>query len=378
MEHLLKEKLEKFYENQLGYVKSGNKKLRRGITTGTVATAVSKAGAIYLIYDKQLNEISLNLNSDIKINVLIEKYEKSQDGIIVYARKYAGDDIDATNLALIYAKVRKRQDSIINITGGTGVGKITRKGLDAQIGESAINFKPRQNIINEIQTVTKSGFDIEICVENGEEIAKKTFNSRLGIEGGISIIGTTGVVEPMSVEAMKSSISKEIKVKIQNTDNIVLAFGNMGEKALNSMEISSKKICICSNYIGYALEELANYKNIKKVLIGGNFGKAVKLAGGIFNTHSHIADAKNEIISANLALIKAPYELIKKVMNSNTTREVSEYIKDFNLEIIYDILAKKAKEKCELSVRNSFKVDIIFLDYENNILNNVDIKEYKD
>lgn len=378
MDDLLKEKLEKFYENQLGYVKSGNKKLRRGITTGTVATAVSKAGVIYFIDDKQLDEISLSLNSDMKINVLIEKYEKNQDGIIVYARKYAGDDIDATNLALIYAKVRKRQDDLINIKGGIGVGKVTRKGLDSEIGESAINFKPRQNIINEIRSITKIGFDIEICVENGEEIAKKTFNSRLGIEGGISIIGTTGIVEPMSVDAMKSSISKEIKVKTENTDNIILAFGNMGEKALNTMGISSRKICICSNYIGYALEELANYQNIKKVLIAGNFGKAVKLAGGIFNTHSHIADAKNEIISANLAIIKAPYELIKKVMNSNTTREVSEYIQDFKCEKIYDILAKKAKEKCELSVRNSFKIEIIFFDYENNILNKIDIEEYKD
>ncbi|MGP1410556.1 MAG: cobalt-precorrin-5B (C(1))-methyltransferase CbiD [Peptoanaerobacter stomatis] len=378
MDNSIKKKLEEFYENQLGYVDSNGKKLRRGITTGTVATAVSKAGALYFLEQKELKSIELTLHDNKNIQVLLERYEIKKDGVTVYSRKYAGDDIDATNLALIYAKVNKRNDKNINITGGKGVGIVTRKGLDANIGQSAINSKPKENIIREIKSITDMGFDIEICVENGEEIAKKTFNDRLGIIGGISIIGTTGIVEPMSVEAMKSSISKEINVKVQNSDNIVLAFGNMGEKALNLMGISSEKICICSNYIGYALEQITTYNHIKKVLIAGNFGKAVKLAGGIFNTHSHIADAKNEIIVANLALMKAPYELLNLVINSNTTRQVNEYIKEYGFEKVYDILAQKASQKCEISIKNQFKTYVLMLDYDNNKLNDLtNIDDFK-
>lgn len=378
MNDLIKQKLEEFYENQLGYVLSNGKKLRRGITTGTVATAVSKAGVIYLITQKSPSFVELFANFNKKIKVLIERYEYCDDHVLVYARKYAGDDIDATNFALIYAKVSKRDDDKISIRGGKGVGIVTKEGLDIDIGQGAINSTPKKNITKEIQSITKIGFDIEICVENGEEIAKKTFNSRLGIRDGISIIGTTGIVEPMSVEAMKSSISREIKVKSKNTDNIILAFGNMGEKLLNTMGISSSKICICSNYIGHALEEIINYENIKYVLIAGNFGKAVKLAGGIFNTHSHIADAKNEIVAANLALMKAPFELIELVMNANTTRQVTEYIKNYNFQEIYDILAKKSCEKCDLASRNSFKTYVMLIDYDNNILNNINIDRFLD
>lgn len=372
----IKERLEKFYEEQLGYVLSNNKKLRRGITTGTVASAVSKAGALFLLDNIRREYIELKITNGKTIKVLLEKYEFDEDEVTVYARKYAGDDIDATNLALIYAKVKIRNDNKIQIKGGRGVGIVTKGGLDAQVGQSAINSKPKENIIEQIRSVSDIGFDITICVENGDVIAKKTFNERVGVVGGISIIGTTGVVEPMSIDAMKNSIAKEIKVKSQNTDNIVITFGNMGEKALNSLGISSDKICICSNFIGDALEEIENYNNIKKVLIAGNFAKVVKLAGGIFNTHSHIADAKNEIISANLAMLKAPYGLIEKVMDSNTTRQVCDYIKEYKYENVYDILARKSEQKCDLFIKNSFKNYVLMFDYDNNMLNSVEYSDF--
>lgn len=369
----LRDRLQDFYEAQLGFINVNNKKIRRGITTGTVATAVSKAGAMFICDGKKRDYINIKTTGGKSLDVIIEKYEENDDSILVYARKYAGDDIDATNLALIYARVKKRNDSEINITGGEGVGIVTRAGLDIDVGQSAINPKPRESIIREIQSFTTFGFDITICVKDGEVIAKKTFNERLGIVKGISIIGTTGIVEPMSIEALKSSIEKEIKVKSKEGDKIVLSFGNMGEKALNKLGISSDKICICSNYVGDALEYISNCDNVTDVLIAGNFAKAVKLAGGIFNTHSHVADAKNEIIAANLALLNAPYELIKSVMEANTSRQITQYISSNNFERVYDVLARRAEEKCDIFIKHGFKNHILMFDYDDEMLNSVDI-----
>jgi cobalamin biosynthesis protein cbiD len=369
----LRESLQDFYEVQLGFINVNNKKIRRGITTGTVATAVSKAGAMFICDGKKRDYINIKTTGGKSLDVIIEKYEENDDSILVYARKYAGDDIDATNLALIYARVKKRYDSEINITGGEGVGIVTRAGLDIDVGQSAINPKPREAIIREIQSFTSVGFDITICVKDGEVIAKKTFNERLGIVNGISIIGTTGIVEPMSIEALKSSIEKEIKVKSKEGDKIVLSFGNMGEKALNKLGISSDKICICSNYVGDALEYISNHDNVTDVLIAGNFAKAVKLAGGIFNTHSHVADAKNEIIAANLAVLNAPYELIKSVMEANTTRQITQYIRADKFERVYDVLARRAEEKCDIFIKHGFKNHILMFDYDDEMLNSVDI-----
>lgn len=369
----LRERLQDFYEAQLGFINTNNKKIRRGITTGTVATAVSKAGALFICDRKKRDYVNIKTTGGKSLDVIIEKYEENDDSILVYARKYAGDDIDATNLALIYARVKKRNDSEINITGGEGVGIVTRAGLDIDVGQSAINPKPRESIIREIQSFTTFGFDITICVKDGEVIAKKTFNERLGIVKGISIIGTTGIVEPMSIEALKSSIEKEIKVKSKEGDKIVLSFGNMGEKALNKLGISSDKICICSNYVGDALEYISNCDNVTDVLIAGNFAKAVKLAGGIFNTHSHVADAKNEIIAANLAVLNAPYELIKSVMEANTTRQITQYIIADKFERVYDVLARRAEEKCDIFVKHGFKNHILMFDYDDEMLNSVDI-----
>ena len=369
----LRERLQDFYEAQLGFINTNNKMIRRGITTGTVATAVSKAGALFICDRKKRDYVNIKTTGGKSLDVIIEKYEEKDDSIVVYARKYAGDDIDVTNLALIYARVQKRDDSKINIKGGEGVGIVTREGLDIDVGQSAINPKPRESIIREIQSFTSLGFDITICVKDGEVIAKKTFNQRLGIINGISIIGTTGIVEPMSIEALKSSIEKEIKVKSTEADKIVLSFGNMGEKALNKLGISSDKICICSNYVGEALEYISNCDNVTDVLIAGNFAKAVKLAGGIFNTHSHVADAKNEIIAANLALLNAPYELIKSVMEANTSRQITQYISSNNFERVYDVLARRAEEKCDIFIKHGFKNHILMFDYDDGMLNSVDI-----
>lgn len=365
-----------FYEKQLGYTSVDGKKLRRGFTTGSAAAAASKAALIMLMTGKAPEMIDIRLFSGKILKILVDECTLSSDRktAVCTVKKYAGDDIDATNNAEISASVGFNSSDKINITGGEGVGRITRSGLQVRPGESAINPKPKELIINQIEEIMEDifddsfdqkGVDIIISVKDGEKIAQKTFNPRLGIEGGISILGTTGIVEPMSEDAFKRSLLEELNIK--KADTLAFVFGNMGEASLRNYGISSDKICICSNFIGYMLRE-ASLKGVKKVLIAGHIGKLVKLSGGIFNTHSHIADAKNEIISANLALLSAPLGLIEKVMESITAEESIEYINDLGYERVFDILAQKAADKATLHTYNEIEVEVMMFDLKSNFL----------
>ena len=365
-----------FYEKQLGYTSVDGKKLRRGFTTGSAAAAASKAALMMLLTEKSPEMIDIRLFSGKILNILIEECTLSADRktAVCTVKKYAGDDIDATNNAKISASVRFNHTDTINITGGEGVGRITRSGLQVKPGESAINPKPKELITNQIKDIMddifddkndSKGMDIIISVQDGEKIAQKTFNPRLGIEGGISILGTTGIVEPMSEDAFKRSLLEELNIK--KAETLAFVFGNMGEASLKNYGISSDKICICSNFIGYMLREAA-LKGVKKVLIAGHIGKLVKLSGGIFNTHSHIADAKNEIISANLALLSAPHGLIEKVMESITAEESIEYINDLGYERVFGILAQKAADKATLHTYNEIEVEVMMFDLKSNFL----------
>ncbi len=357
-----------FYENQLGFTSVDGKKLRRGFTTGSAAAAASKAATLMLMTGKSPEMIDIKLFSGKILTIIIEECSLSSDKKTAscIVKKYAGDDIDATNNAEIAALVSYNGTNKINITGGKGVGRVTRSGLQVKPGESAINPKPMELITAQIKDIIEDkGVDIIISVKDGEKIAQKTFNPRLGIEGGISILGTTGIVEPMSEDAFKRSLLEELKIKKSGT--MAFVFGNMGEASLNSRGISSDKICICSNFIGYMLREAAS-NGVKKVLIAGHIGKLVKLSGGIFNTHSHIADAKNEIIAANLALLNAPFELIKKVMDSITAEESIEYINTFGYKKVFEILAQKAADKSSVHTYGEIEVEIMIFDLKSNFL----------
>lgn len=357
-----------FYEKQLGSVSVDGKKLKRGFTTGTAAAAASKGAYILLSTGEAPDIIEVRLFSGQVLKIIIEEcsYEIETNTAFCSVRKYAGDDIDVTNQALITARVNITDKSFIEITSGIGVGVVTRSGLQIEPGKPAINPKPLELIKLQFEHLNLNhGLDIQISVPDGEQIANKTFNPRLGIVGGISILGTTGIVEPMSEDAFKRSLLEELKQK--QADKVCFTFGNMGEKNLLSLGIKQGSICICSNFIGYMLREAAAL-GVKKVLISGHIGKMVKLSGGIFNTHSHIADAKNEIIAANLALLKAPYELIDKVMKSLTAEESIMYIIDYNYEKVFNILANKAASKANKHVYGEMIIETMMFDLKGKMI----------
>ncbi|GAA0093297.1 cobalt-precorrin-5B (C(1))-methyltransferase CbiD [Paraclostridium bifermentans] len=345
------------------YVYIDGKKYKRGYTTGSCAAGAAKA-ATYMILTKQtLETVNIDTPKGIPLNLKVENVDINNAFAQCSIQKDGGDDIDATHKMHIYAKAELIDCNEIIIDGGIGIGRVTKKGLGIEIGKAAINKTPISMIQSEVRKVIgdTKGVKITIFAPEGETIAKKTFNPRLGIVGGISIIGTTGIVEPMSDEGWKKSLSIELEMKkAQGMDKVILVPGNHGEMFIKeSLGIDSKYIVRTSNFIGYMLKE-AKRIGFRKILMAGHLGKYVKIAGGIFNTHSKVADARNEILIANLALMNAPFELINKVNECLTTEEFIEILEDDKYKEykeIYNILSEKCKKRIDIYM-NDDEIDI--------------------
>ncbi|MFR9069103.1 MAG: cobalt-precorrin-5B (C(1))-methyltransferase CbiD [Paraclostridium sp.] len=357
------------------YVYIDGKKYKRGYTTGSCATAAAKAASYMLLTKFPIEVVNIDTPKGIPLNLKVENINIQDDYVECSIRKDGGDDIDATHNMHIYARAEFIDSKEIIITGGNGVGRVTKKGVGIEIGESAINKTPRNMINNEVRKVIgeDKGVKITIFAPEGELIAKKTFNPRLGIVGGISIIGTTGIVEPMSDEGWKKSLSIELEMKkAQGMDKIILVPGNHGEMFIKeTLGIDIKYIVRTSNFIGYMLKE-AQRIGFKKILMAGHLGKYVKIAGGIFNTHSKVADARNEILLANLALMNAPFELIKKVNECLTTEEFIEIINSKEYEgykEIYNILSNKCRERIDIYLNDEeIDVEVMIFSMEKELL----------
>lgn len=314
------------------YVVIDNKKLRCGFTTGTCAAAASKAATIMLLSGYEVKQVSIMTPKGIELKLPITNIEIHEDYVSCAVQKDSGDDPDVTNGILVYSKVSKNNCNSINLDGGIGVGRVTKYGLEQMIGEAAINKVPREMIINSVKEILdevdfKEGVDIIISVPEGIEIAKRTFNPKLGIEGGISILGTSGIVEPMSESALVASIKIEMKMLFENgIKNIVVTPGNYGEAFTeNNTDIDLKNSVKCSNYIGEVLD-YALELGFEGILFIGHIGKFIKLAAGIMNTHSRYADGRADIMAAHAALNGASRETVKNIMHSITTDESLDYL----------------------------------------------------
>ncbi len=308
------------------FVFHGGKRLRCGYTTGTCAALSAQGAARLLLTGMAPASASLTTPKGSSVEAPLEDCHMKGSAAFCSVRKDGGDDVDATHGLLITAQVEKQEDSGVSIEGGAGVGRVSKPGLDQPVGAAAINRVPRRMIEDTVLSVGEElgyegGFRVTIHVPGGEEAAKKTFNPQMGVVDGISILGTSGIVEPMSVQALIDTVALEIRQKAaQGHQNIILTPGNYGMDFLRAqgMDRWGVPVVKCSNFIGDALDA-CGAEHMREVLLVGHLGKLVKLAGGIMNTHSRIADCRTELFCTHAALCGADRAVCRALMDCATS-----------------------------------------------------------
>ena len=314
------------------YVIRNQKKLRFGYTTGSCAAGAARGAARLLLGEDEISEVELMTPKGILLHLEILDRKRSENAASCAVRKDAGDDPDTTNGILVYAEVEKflirsdMEDRIV-IDGGIGVGRVTKPGLSQTVGEAAINPVPRAMILQAVEEIAdqyhyEGGLKVTISVPEGEKIARKTFNPRLGIVGGISILGTSGIVEPMSEKALIDSIRVEMTQHAAMGEQYMLVTpGNYGADYLREhMELPFEKNIKCSNYVGETID-MAVDMGVKGILFISHIGKFVKVAAGIMNTHSHSADARMEVLCSNAIRAGGDLACARSILQCNTTDE---------------------------------------------------------
>jgi cobalt-precorrin-5B (C1)-methyltransferase len=347
------------------------KAYRKGYTTGSCATAAAKVAALMILRQQIIHQVSIVTPSGVTLHLNVEEPLIHGNQATAAIRKDGGDDVDVTHGMLIYAQVTLRDDAHITITGGTGIGKVTQKGIGLPIGHSAINKTPLQTIEAAVREVLgpERGADVVIFAPEGEDRALRTYNSRLGILGGISILGTTGIVTPMSEESWKRTLAIELEQKRENgLDKIIFVPGNHGERFVREqMQVDTQLVVTMSNFVGYMLQE-AERLAFRHVVMVGHLGKLIKVAAGIFHTHSHIADGRMEILVTHLALAGAPNELLQQIYHCLTTEAAMALIAEAGYESVYDAIATKIVERVQQMMRYSpqpFSCDVILFSLDN-------------
>lgn len=350
------------------YIMKNQKKLRRGITTGTCAAAAAEAAMSLLLLNIHKNTIAVYTPKGVTVSVPVILSLETDDKTEFMVMKDSGDDPDVTNHAEIYVSVEKISKDVIFETsvfrderypnlfldGGIGIGRVTKDGLEQEKGQAAINVVPRNMIFQAAGNIynlaeCSERILITIRVPKGEELAKKTFNPRLGIEGGISILGTSGILEPMSEKAIIDTIETEIRqFHRQGGRNLLLTPGNYGQGyASEYLHLNLAHSIKCSNYIGDALDLAVAYE-MEKFLLIGNIGKLVKLAAGIMNTHSRIADGRCEIFAAHTVLCGGHRDTVERIMDCINTEEMLKILEECGLrQAVMESICEKIQEHME-------------------------------
>ena len=349
------------------FVTKDGKKLRRGYTTGSCAAAAAKSAALMLLTGCRLDSVHLITPFGIELNLPLQDIEINEKYVTCGVVKDSGDDPDVTDGITVYAKVEKTGlPYTIEIDGGQGIGRVTKPGLDQRVGCAAINSTPRRMITEELQQVCEDssytgGLKVIISAPEGTEIAKRTFNPKLGVVDGISILGTTGIVEPMSEEALIDSIALEIRQRKALGDRrLILAPGNFGADFLKSVyKIEDEQIVKCSNYVGDALEAAIG-AGFSEVLLAGHIGKFVKLSGGIMNTHSKEGDHRAELMASAALAAGASPETAKSMSDCVTTDEMLRILdREGVLSGTMEVLKKRIEDALAVRFAGQLEIGVI-------------------
>lgn len=357
------------------YIRSGSKMLRCGYTTGTCAALAASAAASCLLEGKVPESVSIMTAKGIEVALPVSHSGKENGKVWCAVEKDAGDDADVTHGILVKADVELCSEPGIHIDGGEGIGRVTMPGLDQPVGNAAINSVPRRMIeeaVGEVCTVNgyNGGIDVVISIPGGEKIAQQTFNPMLGVEGGLSILGTSGIVEPMSQQALTDTIEVSIRQASGLSKKLILTPGNYGENFIADNEIDKLGVPVvkCSNFIGDALD-MASAEEFDEVILIGHIGKIVKLAGGIMNTHSRYADCRQEIFCAHTALQGGSTEICTKIMTSASTDACIGILKEEHLwDPVRDSILQAIQIHLEHRVHDAYRIGAVVFSNQYGIL----------
>lgn len=320
------------------YVTVDGKELRLGYTTGSCAAAASKAAAIMLLTGKEVQLIRLLTPKGLELELEVEDIKTEKDAVSCAIRKDSGDDPDVTHGALVYSRVSFTDEPGIHIDGGIGVGRVTKPGLDQPVGNAAINSTPRRMIrenLEEVMEMTsyEGGLEVMISIPKGVELAKKTFNPRLGIEGGISVIGTTGIVEPMSEKALTDTIMVELRQKRElGYEYALLTPGNYGSDFIrDGLGLDPEWAVQTSNFIGDSIDMCVKL-GFKGALLIGHIGKLVKIAGNMMNTHSKYGDCRMEILGSAAAAFGVKPETAEYILGCAACDEAVRVLREEGID----------------------------------------------
>ena len=365
------------------YVRSGQKLLRCGYTTGTCA-ALGAAGAARLLLTGHAPEtVALRTPKGIVVEVAPLFCRRTDTGAECAIEKDGGDDVDVTTGLPVIATVELLPGCTdIRIDGGRGVGRVTKPGLDQPVGAAAINHVPRQMIAEALQREAESacytgGFAVTISIEGGEEVAKRTFNPHIGVEGGLSVLGTSGIVEPMSQQAILDTIQLEMNqaaLRAGSPRRLILAPGNYGLDYLHERypEFHAVPVVKTSNFIGDTLD-MAAAARFEEVLLVGHVGKLVKVAGGIMNTHSHTADCRTELFCTHAALCGASREVCAALMNAATTDACLELLDSAGLRApVLESLLRAVQLHLDRRACGAFRVGAVLFSNQHGPLGSTD------
>ena len=318
-------------------IKEG-KRLRLGYTTGSCAAAAAKAAAYMLLTGRRMERAALTTPRGVRLELPVREIRMEPGAVSCAVEKDSGDDPDVTRGTLVFAAVSRTEGTGVTIDGGAGVGRVTKPGLDQPVGAAAINSVPRRMIregVEEIQTLTDDhgGLSVVISVPEGEALAKKTFNPRLGIVGGISILGTTGIVEPMSERALVETIRVELRQRrAAGADYALLTPGNYGSDFIREgLGLDPALAVQCSNFLGDALD-LCRELGFRGALLAGHIGKLVKVGGGMLNTHSRYGDCRMEILAAHAAASGLPTEGTARVLACVSCDEALRILREADVD----------------------------------------------
>lgn len=358
------------------------KQLKGGYTTGACLAAGARAAAMLMQGEDPGDKADITALDGTPLQIPIHSVEMLSDAARVEIVKDAGDDPDITNGTSVFVTFRfLTLEQLKPVAGrsvvyeqilfeaGQGIGHATKPGLSLAVGEPAINPGPRQLVYNSIRDIVgDKPCMVRVDIPAGRELAAKTLNPVLGIEGGISVIGTTGVLRPMSEEAFKNSLIPQIEVaKAAGFTTQIFVPGKIGERIASSWGLPEEAMVQTSNFIGFMLEAAAD-RSLEKILLFGHIGKLAKVAAGVFHTHNRVGDARLEVLAAYSASMGMPAEGVRRILQAVTTEEALPVIEEYGLASVYEVIAARASYRAERFLFNRLQVGTVLVTLQGKLL----------